>query len=55
MFPSVRWDKLDKKILAKAIGITMMGWIALPIIYYLLKKREGENGKEKQEDNETLK
>ena len=36
----------DKAALTKAIGICVMGWLALPIIYYLIvrkKKKEVEN------------
>ena len=38
---------VDRAILAKAIGILCLGWLALPIIYYLLKrgKNEKEEGK----------
>jgi hypothetical protein len=42
--------KIDWKILLKAIGIMCISWAALPVVYYLLKKREGmeeENDREK--------
>lgn len=45
--------KLDKKILVKAIGICAMSWLAIPVIYYLLKKKE--KGKEKEEEEEKEK
>ena len=36
--------KIDKGVLVKAIGIMCLGWLALPIVYYMLKKRK--NGEE---------
>ena len=38
--------KIDKKVLAKAVGIMCLSWAALPIIYYLLIKREKKEVKE---------
>ena len=38
--------KINKKALAKAIGILMLSWMALPVIYWLLVRRE----KEEKED-----
>lgn len=40
--------QLDKKVLVKAIGICALGWLAIPLIYVLLKKKE--NNKEKEDD-----
>ena len=40
--------KINKKALAGAVGIMMMSWAALPIVYWLIvqyKKGEKENGK----------
>jgi len=34
--------KIDKSVLAKAVGIMLMGWLALPIVYYMLLKRKNE-------------
>ena len=42
------WDRLDKKILAKAVGIVLLGWLALPIVYYMLLKRK--KGEVKEDD-----
>lgn len=39
---------VDRPILAKAIGIMCLGWLALPIVYYLLKR--GKKGKEKEDE-----
>ena len=46
--------KVDWHILLKAIGIMCIGWLALPIVYYLLKKRKnGEEEEESEESEET--
>jgi len=41
--------KIDRVVLGKAVGIILLGWLALPIVYYILLKRKGvrkeENGK----------
>ena len=42
--------KIDWKILVKAIGIMCIGWLALPVVYYLLKKHK--KGEEKEDDGE---
>ena len=42
--------KLDKKVLIKAVGICAMSWLAIPVIYYLLKKHKGV----KKEENERI-
>lgn len=34
--------KIDKITLVKAIGICALGWLAVPLIYVLLKKKEKE-------------
>ena len=36
--------KIDKGVLAKAIGIMCLGWLALPIVYYMLLKKEKKKG-----------
>ena len=41
-------DKIDWKILVKAVSIMCIGWLALPVVYYLLKKRK--KGEEKEDD-----
>ena len=47
--------KIDKSVLAKAVGIMLLGWLALPIIYYILLKRKNEKTEtvpsEGREDN----
>jgi hypothetical protein len=35
--------KIDKKALASAIGLMMLSWAALPIVYWLIiNKKEGD-------------
>jgi len=38
--------KIDRVVFAKALGIIMLGWLALPIIYFILLRRKRENEKE---------
>lgn len=40
--------KIDKKALAGAVGLMLMSWGALPIVYWLIhcKKRGEDNGKQ---------
>jgi preprotein translocase subunit SecG len=40
--------KIDKAVFAKAVAIMCLGWLALPIVYYMLKKRK--DGKEEEEE-----
>lgn len=42
--------KINRIVLIKAIGICALGWLAVPLIYVLLKKNE----KEVEEENETI-
>jgi hypothetical protein len=40
------WDrlgKIDKVALGKAIGVLAIGWLALPILYFMFKKKEVKN------------
>ena len=46
-------EKIDKGVLAKAVGIMCLGWLALPIVYYLLLKKEKK--KEIIEENDGKK
>jgi hypothetical protein len=39
----IREVKIDRIVLAKAIGICALGWLAVPLIYVLLKKKEVKN------------
>ena len=39
-------EKLDKKALAGAIGIMMLSWAALPIVYWLIVRRVEKGGEE---------
>ena len=41
-------SKLDKKVLGKAVGIMCLSWAALPIVYYLLLKKEKKKGMEEE-------
>ena len=36
-------SKLDKKALGEAVGLMLMSWAALPIVYYLIKRRGNKN------------
>ena len=40
--------KVNKKALAKAIGVLAMSWLALPVLYYMFCKKgeKEENGEE---------
>ena len=40
-------EKIDKKSFAGAIGIMLLSWAALPIVYWLIvrKKKEKKNDK----------
>lgn len=40
--------KIDKQTLGKAIGICAMSWLAIPVIYYLLKNKEKTQEKEEK-------
>lgn len=40
--------KVDKKALAGAVGLMLISWAALPIVYWLIVKKKGggdKNGK----------
>ena len=46
--------KIDRGVLAKAIGIMCMSWLALPVVYYLLlKRKKGEKEEIIEEDDRT--
>ena len=38
--------KIDKKALAKAVGVMLLSWAALPLVYYLIvrEKEVDDNG-----------
>lgn len=41
-------EKIDKNALAGAIGLMLMSWAALPIVYWLIlrkKEKKDKNGK----------
>ena len=42
--------KIDRKALAKAVGLMLLSWAALPIIYYLLVRKK-KDMKEVDEDD----
>ena len=45
--------KIDKKVLLKAVGVMLLGWLALPIVYYILLRQEKDmDGIEGKEDEE---
>lgn len=45
--------KVDKLILAEAIGLTLISWVALIPIYLLLLERKKRNGR-KQDTGESV-
>lgn len=41
--------KIDKPALAKAVGVMLLSWAALPIVYYLIVRRKStKDTKEKE-------
>ena len=40
--------KIDKKALAGAIGIMVISWAALPIVYWLIIHQEKKKGVDKE-------
>ena len=42
--------KIDRKALTKAVGLMMLGWLALPMVYYLLVRKKKDK-KEVDEDD----
>lgn len=38
--------KVDKKALAGAVGLMLMSWAALPIVYWLIIRKKGGKNKE---------
>ena len=46
--------KIDKSVMAKAVGIMLMSWLALPIVYLLLLRREKEEWPKKTEVSEKI-
>ena len=49
----MKLPKIDKIVLMKAIGIMMLSWAALPLVYVLLIKRKREEKEEKEEDDKN--
>ena len=46
------FEKIDKKALAGAIGLMCMSWAALPIVYWLIvRKQKEDSGKKEEEKN----
>lgn len=41
-------EKIDKKALAGAVGVMMLSWAALPIVYWLIVKKKERNKKDEQ-------
>jgi len=46
-------DKIDRKALAGAVGIMLMSWLGLPIVYWLIvrKKKQDKNLGEEENKN----
>ena len=45
-------EKIDKKALAYAIGLMLMSWAALPLVYILLVRRKKDGSKKMREEAE---
>lgn len=39
-------EKVDKKALAGAVGVMLLSWGALPIVYWLIRRKKGGENKE---------
>ena len=39
---SERFGKIDKKALASAVGLMLLSWGALPIVYWLIVRKKGD-------------
>ena len=42
--------KIDRGALTKAVGIMLLSWAALPIVYYLLVRKKKEEGEVKEDE-----
>jgi hydrogenase maturation factor len=48
-------EKIDKVALAKAVGLMLISWAALPIIYWLIvRKKKAMEEIKNEEKSETL-
>ena len=48
------WKSVDKSVLVKAVGIMLLGWVALPVVYWLLiRKEKKENGEDRSADGNS--
>jgi len=45
-------DKIDRKALAGAVGIMLMSWLGLPIVYWLIVRKKKDLG-EKEENKKN--
>ena len=45
--------QIDKKALCEAVGLMLMSWAALPVVYWLIvrKKEKGERKKNGKQNN----
>lgn len=45
--------EIDKKALCEAVGLMLMSWAALPVVYWLIvrKKQKGEEKKNDKQNN----
>ena len=43
--------KIDRKALAGAIGLMLMSWAALPIVYWLILRKKGGESKKDGKNN----
>jgi len=46
-------EKIDKKALAGAIGLMLMSWTALPVVYWLILKTRKTVKVQKEEEKEN--
>lgn len=40
--------KIDKKALTEAVGLMLLSWGALPIVYWLILRKKGDKNKNGQ-------
>jgi hypothetical protein len=43
--------KIDRKALAGAVGLMLLSWGALPIVYWLILRKKGDKNKKENDNN----
>ena len=46
--------KIDKEALTKAVGVMLLSWAALPIVYYLIVRKKKDMEEVKDENVERI-